>query len=263
MEKAEAEKQKGEGKLLKGERELVLPGDKIVESMDFLPGKNCFREGNTILAKRLGILSVSNRVISVIPLNSVYIPKPGDMVIGEVVEIQPTGWVVNIDAPQDAYLPLSGVRKFIDTTKMDLSKFYGMGDIIYAKIVSSNQGSIHLTMQDSRARKLIGGRIAKINPAKVPRLIGKQGSMISMIKSKTGCRISVGQNGLIWIDGKKCNEVLMVIKLIEDEAQVEGLTDRISEMLGGEEKTKAGSTGNAASQGTEGHSQEEGVKNEN
>ena len=29
-------------KLIKNERDFVTPGDKIVESMEFLPGRNCF-----------------------------------------------------------------------------------------------------------------------------------------------------------------------------------------------------------------------------
>lgn len=219
--------------LLKKERELVLPGDEIVKSMDYLPGRNCFREGDSILAKRLGIVSVSGRVISVINLNSAYMPKPGDMVIGEVDDIQPTGWVVNINSAYEAYLPLKGVREFIDTTRSELSKFYAVGDIIYSKISEVNQGSVRVSMQDIRSRKLRGGRIVKINPAKVPRLIGKQGSMINLIKERTGCRISVGQNGFVWLDGEKAAEAVKVIKVIEDESTSEGLTDKIAVMLGG------------------------------
>ena len=101
--------------LLKKERQVVIPGDEIVKSMDFLPGKNCFREGQSLYAKKLGLVSLSNRVISVIPLNSVYMPKVGDMVIGKVEEIQSNGWLINIDSPYSAYLPLSGVKEFIDT----------------------------------------------------------------------------------------------------------------------------------------------------
>ncbi len=218
--------------LLKKDRELVIPGDKIVDSMDYLPGKNCYREGNSLYAKKLGLVSVKNRVISVIPLNSVYIPKVGDMVVGEIEEIQSNGWVVNINSPYPAYLPLSGVKEFIDTSKTDLSKVYNVGDIIYAKVSSFVQSdSTHVSMQDIRSRKFRGGRVIKINPAKVPRLIGKQGSMIKLIKEKTGCRISVGQNGLIWIEGDNIDTVLKVTEIIEKESQTNGLTDRISKML--------------------------------
>jgi exosome complex component RRP4 len=231
-EKPPAEAKPAEIKgLLKQDREFVIPGDKIVETMDFLPGKNCFRKGDSVFAKKIGLVSVNGRVVSVIPMNEVYAAKPGDMVIGEVMEVQSNGWVINIKSHIEAYLPLSGVREFIDTTKTNLSKYYSTGDVVYAKISHVNYNSIHLSMDDSRARKFRSGRIIKFNSAKVPRLIGKQGSMISLIKGRTGCRISVGQNGLVWLEGENEELAIQAINVVESESYTEGLTDRISAFL--------------------------------
>jgi len=225
--------------LLRKEREFLIPGEKIVESMNYLPGKNCFREGNSIYAKRIGLLSVTNRVVSIIPLNSVYMPKVGDMVIAEVEDIQSNGWILDIKSPSYAYLPLSGIREFIDTSKTDLSKVYDIGDALYVKIVSANSsGSIHVAMTDSRCRKFTGGIIISINPAKVPRLIGRQGSMINLIKRKTGCDIYPGRNGIIWIRGGDKAKAIRAILTIEKESHVIGLTEKIEKMLSDEyEKT--------------------------
>ncbi len=220
--------------MLKSEKDFVVPGDEIVKSIDYLPGKNTFREGDSIYAKRLGIVSLSGRVVSVIPLSGVYSPKIGDMVIGEVMEIQSNGWVVDIKGSCFAYLPLSGIREYVDTNKTSLSSVYAIGDLIYAKISSLNPSSdsVYLSMQDSRSRKFTSGRVVKINPSKVPRLIGKQGSMINVIKDKTGCRISVGQNGLIWLDGEKTELAVQAIQIIEEKAhKTSGLTEQISEFL--------------------------------
>jgi len=219
------------------QRKLVLPGEEIISSLDYLPGKNCFREGNSIYSKKLGTSYTSNRVVSVIPLSGVYLPKEGDMVIGEISDIQSNGWVVNINSVHDAYLPLSGVRGFIDTRKTDLSRVYALGDMIYAKISNLIGGdSIHLSMQDSRARKFTSGRVVNISPAKVPRLIGKEGSMIKLVKDKTGSRISVGQNGVIWFEGGDEERSIELFKLIEEEAHTNGLTDKISGMFKEEKK---------------------------
>jgi exosome complex component RRP4 len=218
--------------LLKNERELVIPGDEIIKSMDYLPGRNCFREGDSIYAKKLGLVSVNRRVISVIPLSGVYIPKPGDMVIGEVIDIQNNGWVVDIKSVNEAFLPLSGVREYIDTSKTDLSKVYGMGDVVYAKISGTNSTSVYLSMQDPRSRKFRSGRIVRMSPAKVPRLIGKEGSMINLIKDKTQSSINIGQNGLVWFEGESEDKVLESIRLIEREAITDGLTDKVSKLLG-------------------------------
>ncbi|MBL7169461.1 MAG: KH domain-containing protein [Candidatus Aenigmarchaeota archaeon] len=224
-----------EAKLLKNEREFVIPGEEIVKSTDFLPGKNCFREGESIFAKKIGIVHLENRVISLIPLNSTYIPHAYDMVIGEVVDIQNNGWVVDIKAPDTAFLSLSGVREFVKNGE-DLSKYYALGDVISAKIHSVNGSSTYLSMQDRVARKLKEGVILKVNPAKVPRIIGKQGSMINAIKDKTGTRISVGQNGFVWVQGENIDLVKKVIETIEKESFSEGLTEKIAEMLDKETK---------------------------
>jgi exosome complex component RRP4 len=218
--------------LMKNDREVVIPGEEIVKSMDYLPGRNCFREKESIFAKRLGIVSVENRVISVIPLSGVYMPRAGDMVIGEVLEAQGNGWVVNVKAPYEGYLSLSGIREFIDTNKTELSSIYAVGDAIYASVESfSTARSVYLSMEDPKNTKLRGGRMIEISPAKVPRLIGKQGSMIKMIKDKTGCRVIAGQNGLVWMQGEREDVVLEAIALIEKEAHLSGLTDKVGMFL--------------------------------
>ena len=91
-------------------------------------------------------------------------------------------------------------------------------------------------------RRLTGGQIVDITPAKVPRVIGKGGSMISLIKQYTKCRIFVGQNGRIWIDGdlKDIALTLKVIQKIEKEAHLIGLTNEIEkyfENMKNKEKT--------------------------
>jgi len=217
-------------------RKLILPGEKVINSIDFLPGRNCFREGNSIYSKKLGMVQTKNRVISVIPLSGVYIAKAGDMVIGEIIDIQSNGWVVNVNSVHDGYLPLSGVRDFIDTSRTELSSVYALGDVIYAKISGASGDSIHLSMQDARSRKFTTGRVAKISPVKVPRLIGKEGSMINIVKDKTKCKISVGQNGLIWLEGENEDKAIEIFRIIDEEAQKDGLTDRISKMFKGGKK---------------------------
>jgi len=81
---------------------------------------------------------------------------------------------------------------------------------------------------------LKGGRIIEITSSKVPRVIGKQGSMITLIKEKTECKIIVGQNGRVWISGPTPEKEILavdVINKIEHEAHLDGLTDRIKEYL--------------------------------
>ena len=57
--------------------------------------------------------------------------------------------------------------------------------------------------------------------------------MVSMIKQYTDCRVVVGQNGVVWIQGTPEKELLAVntIRKIETESHVPGLTERIKEYL--------------------------------
>lgn len=217
--------------LMKKEREFVVPGDEIVKSMDYLPGRNCFRSGDSILAKKVGLVSVSARVISVIPLNSIYIPKIGDMVIAEVADIQSNGWVLEINSCYEGFLPLSGVKGYIDTTKTDLARIYNIGDMLYASVNFLKSDSVHVSMQDPMCKKFRGGRIITINPAKIPRVIGKKGSMVNMIKDATGAKIHIGQNGFVWIEGGNEGLVIKAVELIERESHKNGLTDKVSQLL--------------------------------
>ena len=108
------------------------------------------------------------------------------------------------------------------------------GDYIVCKIVNvTSQKLVDVTMKGPGLRKLKGGRIIEVDTHKVPRIIGKQGSMVMMIKDATNCNISVGQNGLIWIDGEPMSELLAIqaIRKIEAESHLSGLTEKIKDFL--------------------------------
>jgi exosome complex component RRP4 len=123
----------------------------------------------------------------------------------------------------------------------ETGRFMSVGDIVLLKVVGVDEAKrIQVSMQDHGLRKLTGGMVIEISPSKVPRVIGRNGSMIQMLKNMTGCRIYVGQNGRIWIDGELDNIVKAVqaIKLIEDEAHSLGLTERVKKLL--EEQTGKG-----------------------
>ena len=58
--------------------------------------------------------------------------------------------------------------------------------------------------------------------------------MINMIKRLTRTQIITGQNGRIWVNGKKIEDELKAIQAItkiELEAHTQGLTDRIRDMI--------------------------------
>ena len=82
--------------------------------------------------------------------------------------------------------------------------------------------------------------MVEISPAKIPRVLGRKGSMLKVIEEKTGCTLAVGQNGriLVWGDDpQRVNLAVKAVLMIEREAHTSGLTDRVALML---EKEKSG-----------------------
>ena len=125
--------------------------------------------------------------------------------------------------------------EFVDVHRMDISRFFDVGDVIFCKISKvTKDKTVRVSMRSLGARKLYGGSITKVKPTKVPRIIGKGGSMINLIKNKTGCSVYVGKNGVVWIRGDKKNKAIEAILTIERESHTVGLTDKIEKMLEGE-----------------------------
>lgn len=216
-------------------RELVTPGDLLAEN-DYLAGENTFKENGKIYATRVGLIEYENKRINVVALKSFYFPTVGDTIIGKVVEVSLSGWIVDIRAPYPAMLRASDVlERSFKPQKDDLPSIFDVGDLLIAKIVASDRTRDPLlTVREPGLGKISRGQIIEITPTKIPRLIGKKGSMITMLKKETGCQILIGQNGLILVSGKSPKDerlAIMAIRKIEEESHTSGLTDRIAEML--------------------------------
>ena len=212
------------------EKDLVVPGELLAED-DYYSGRGTFEEDGKICSKLLGLVSLRNKKISVIPLKSKYLPKKGDVVIGKIDDVRFSMWGVDINSPYSGILPASEV---FGREKKELSRVFDIGDVLFLRIVDVDEvKKVKLGLKGRGMGKFKGGVIVDIAPTKVPRLIGKKGSMINMIKDKTGCKIVVGQNGLVWVKGNEDMEQIVknVIKLIEREAHTSGLTDRIKNKL--------------------------------
>lgn len=212
------------------EKDLVVPGEILAEE-EYYSGRGTFEENGRVCSSLLGLVSLRNKKLSVIPLKSKYIPKKGDVVIGKISDVKFSMWDVDIHSPYSAILPASEV---FGREKKELSQVFNLGDVLFLRIVDVDEvKKVRLGLKGRGMGKFKGGLIVDIAPTKVPRLIGKKGSMINMIKDKTDCKIVVGQNGLVWIKGKEDMEQITkdIIKLIEKEAHTSGLTDRIKNKL--------------------------------
>jgi len=228
----ESEKSSKEIAEEKEERKIVVPGEKIVSGEDYLPGDNTRREGNDILASKFGLAEEKGRLVKVIPLSGVYMPRRGNVIIGKVIDLTFNGWIIDINAPYSGFLSITECPKFLN--KNELSNFLDINDLVACKVFSVKRKGIDLTIKSRGLGKLEGGMIIKTNSNKVPRIIGREGSMIKIIKDASNCDIKVGQNGLIWIKGDSLEDELKAKKTIEfitEKPFISGLTDKVKKFL--------------------------------
>jgi exosome complex component RRP4 len=221
------------------DKDIVVPGEVLAVGMESFPGIGTYREKEDIIAARLGLVQLDGRTIKLIPLSGRYIPKKYDTIICEVIDVNFSGWRLDTNSAYSAMLSMKEATSQFIARGADLTRYYDIGDYVVCKIVNvTSQKLVDVTMKGMGLKKLKGGRIIKVASNKVPRIVGKQGSMVSMIQQATKCNITVGQNGLIWISGSPEDELLAVkaISKIQEESHLSGLTDKIKDFL---EKNKA------------------------
>ena len=216
-------------------RQIVLPGDLLAEG-NYIVGESVFKEDDKIFATRIGLVDFEDKKVNVIPLKAFYTPKVGDTVLGTIIDVGFNGWSVDIHSPYIALLRASdALGRSFKPQKKDITDLLDIGDVIIAKIVSYDRThDPQLTVAEPGLGKVTRGQIVKVTPTKIPRLIGKKGSMISMIKKETGCQLILGKNGTVLVTGKTLEDeelALKAIHKIEEESHKNGLTDRILQMI--------------------------------
>jgi len=222
-----------ESSLFVKNREVVIPGQPLARGK-FKLGRDVYRdESGIIRAKKLGLADVKDDTISVVPLSGVYIPKEGDIVIGIVSRISGSTIIVDIRSPYQGVIPIPRGRA---TERVDLRKYdLKLGDVILAKVKAfDGSSSLLLTIDMEGLGKLEDGYILEVEPAKVPRVIGKRQSMLTILREKTRSEIIVGNNGRIWVKTPSLKELLALekaLRKIEMESHVSGLSDRVSSFL--------------------------------
>lgn len=222
-------------------RELVVPGQLIAEG-DYKYMEGIFREGDKFYSAVVGLTDIKGEHVKVIPLQGRYIPHEGDLVIGVVIDSHSSGWILDLNSPYTGNLFVSElVHRKVDLNREDISQYLGIGDVVIALVKEVDEYMrVLLETPERWMGQVKGGKMVEISPAKVPRVLGRKGSMLKVIQDNTGCRLVVGQNGriIVWGDDHlMVNLAVEAILMIEREAHISGLTDRVHLML---EKEKLG-----------------------
>lgn len=193
---------------------IMVPGEQL--SAQARQPRSSYRENGRSYASTLSILDSERK--TVIPLEGAWTPMVEDLVVGIVKDCRNHVYVVDL---------LHFARGLIIGSKFDRSSF-SKGDVVEATIKEVEDRKVVIL---DRAKALRDGIVVAVRPAKIPRIIGKADTMIRQISESTKTRISVGNNGLIWLSGPNAQLAMKAISIIERDAQASGLTSMIKSML--------------------------------
>ncbi len=198
-------------------KQLVFPGDKVADEPRRIPG--CYVEDGKTYAANVSLQSDDH----IVPLKGYYVPKTGDDIIGIVEEERFSGYNLALNSPYGASLSARDTRDELH-----------LRDAVYAKILAVNEVKEAVLVEP---QKLAPGSMVAIDSVKVPRIIGRNGSMLDTLSKFTGSRITVGKNGIVHVEGGNADLAMKAVEKICRESHTSGLTERITQML--EEQTRA------------------------
>jgi exosome complex component RRP4 len=218
-------------------KRIVIPGELLTEKRKML-GDHVFQKDGKIFADCVGLAVEDDTRVKVIPLKGKYMPRVGDIVVGIVAREEYAGYLVDINAFYHAFILKENIlernskpqyrqrarQPRIRQPMQHLDK----GTIISAKIGEVDEIN---QVKLENIRIYHGGEILAISPVKTPRVIGKNNSMLEVLKRGTGCSILVGRNGYIWVKGGNVALLKEALQLIEREAHLENLTQKVERFL--------------------------------
>ncbi|MCE4607986.1 MAG: exosome complex protein Rrp4 [Caldisphaeraceae archaeon] len=226
-------------------KRIVVPGEVIEGITPSVQEFYAFNYGDTTRASMIGVLDIKqDGQTSFSPINGIYMPREGDVVIGLVTSHGVSNWFLDINSPYQAILSVQdffGVRQNSQAPE-DPFRYLQIGEFVKAKIAAFDRiRNPLLTVQDKGLGKIVEGSVIIIHPTKVARVIGRKGSMIETLKTTTGCEYFVAVNGAIHIkcDNKDLETIAeTAIETIESQAHTSGLTERIKKFIEEERKIR-------------------------
>lgn len=210
----------------------MVPGQLLAEGR-YRASFGTYDDGDKIYSALVGLAELRGNTVKVVALEGVYIPREGDLVLGTITMVTGNNWKVDVGGPYLASLHANNaLRRPYDD---DISRYMDIGDVIAAEVIAFDRVTgPFLGMKGRGLRRLDSGMILTISPAKIPRVIGRRGSMINMIQDILRIQTMVGQNGRIWIRTSSTEVMRLAIrafKMIETQAHTSKLTDRVKTML--------------------------------
>ena len=205
----------------KTQKKLVVPGELVTTERKKL-GNHVFVDQGNVYSDVLGFTYPDSDIASVVPLAGNYLPQRGDIVVGVILDQNHAGYHVDIGS-----VAVSFVRR--DISRQDVK----VGTVLSARVMDVDEMN-EADLDD--VRLMFGGSVMQVSPVKIPRIIGKQGSMLHVLKDGTESIIVAGRNGRIWMKNGNTALAKKAIRKIEEIAHLSNVTQTIETYLQKENK---------------------------
>ena len=197
-------------------KRIVIPGELITDQRKKV-GENVYIHENQIHSSVLGLLNETDDFVSIVPLNGPYIPQENDPVVCVVRNVTANGYIIDVNSHSDCFFPKSMITRELKIGQMLFARVKGVDGVEVSELDNINI--------------LPDGLIYPVSSVKIPRIIGKNDSMLNILKKYTSSNILVGRNGWIWYVSKNGILLEKALSLIVDNSQKSNLTNTIEEYL--------------------------------
>ena len=182
------------------EQRLVTPGMAVGPSAGMRAGSGIIAKNEEFIATRLGWLQEQHNTVSVNPINAAYMPRSGDLVVGVVAEVRNNLWFININGSFQGLLPMSLAPWKVEFGAARIHM--DVGDVVLARVQEVDEcHNVVLTMKGVGLRKLNQGAVLDVPVQHVDRIRGPSNERLQTLRDLSDCRIMVGENGRVWVDG--------------------------------------------------------------
>ncbi|KAL2149140.1 hypothetical protein VTH82DRAFT_8488 [Thermothelomyces myriococcoides] len=191
---------------------VVTPGEVITEDPQWMRGHGTYVAAHTtaIVSSVAGVVTRTNKLLSVRPLRARYTPEVGDLVVGRIVEVQAKRWRVDVGSTQLAALPLSAInlpggilRKRTETDELQIRTFFAEGDLVVAEVqqLFSDGGAVLHTRSLKYGKLRNGVFVAVSGMGGGGGVVRSRRQVWTMDAANGAGQIDVilGVNGYIWI----------------------------------------------------------------
>ncbi len=197
-------------------KRIVVPGELITDKKKKV-GENIFITEEKIHSSVLGILNETDDFVSIVPLNGPYIPQENDPIVCVVRNVTANGYIIDVNSHSDCFFPKSLITKELK-----------IGQILFARVKGVDGADVS---ELDNINILPDGLIYSVSSVKIPRIIGKNDSMLNILKKYTQSNILIGRNGWIWYVSKNAGLLENAISMIIRNSQKANLTNTIEEYL--------------------------------